>query len=935
MRSFLLIILLVGFYPFLSTGQINYKGKPVFDFELKQEIPIEILPEVKVRKLNREDKQSESRLKILRFAELLDVDFSPETHGIWIDSKNERIWYLKIKSPGAYSLSLVFDSYRLPIGSKLYIYNSDKNHIRGAFTYKNNKINNILPIAPIRGDEIVLEYHEPYDVDFKGELHISTVAHDYKNVFNYLSKGEKGFGDSGSCNININCDDDELWQLLKYSVCKILVGGELCSGALINNTKEDGKPYFLTANHCITYPEAVESAIFYFNFESLDCSSSQVSVDQTVAGSMLISTPPEKTIDFSLLELSVKPPPSYKPYYAGWNRDISDPTSVTSIHHPSGDVKKITKSYDGATTGDYGEGYDVNKHWWIDEWDEGTTEGGSSGSPLFDQDGRIIGDLTGGEAYCGYNFNDYYQQFHHSWQDFEDSSYQLKPWLDPLDYGVVSLNGYLPYDTIPTNLRASVRDTIVNLKWNHVEDTASIEFYYIYRNSVKLDSINEPDYSDTLSGTNLLYNYFVTAKYNSPEVLESNPSNTVYIHIMDTIILPFSETFVDGLIPTDWYEERSNDTVGWEYKAGGFTGVLDTAFEGSYNAYFYNENNETSKLVLPNFNFSSYSNLKLSFYMHMQEYNDEVHQLRVLYKDVDTVEWKVLRTYNTNIETWEKKEIPLPELSNKYKIAFEGVGLKGYGICVDSISVIEDGTFVEPTIFVNKDTICTADSLQFSTALDNTYNFLWEFGDSANPQTAVGKGPHWVKYNSSALVPVKLTVNSTYIKQVFDIAVVYESPAMPTFINNNDTLTSSSGVGNQWYFEGEPIEDATDNTYIITEDGDYYVEVSNGFDCVSVSDEKSLLVTNIPEIPKENNALQFKVYPNPNNGSFTIEIENFESEIFDYRIYDITGKLRQTGKLDSEEKIRNIELIDIADGVYFLQISSMKESYTRKLLIKK
>ncbi len=935
MRYFSLIILLLVLYPFYSGGQINYKGKPAFDFELTQDIPVEILPDVKIRKLNREDRRIESRLKTLRFAEVLEVDFSPETHGIWVNLKNKRIWYLKIKSPGAYSLSLVFDRYRLPVGSKLFIYNADKDHVRGAFTYKNNKINYVLPVAPVKGDEIVLEYHESLCVDFKGELHISSIAHDYKNVFNYLSKSEKGFGQSGDCNININCDNDELWQLLKHSVCKITYNGWLCSGALINNTKEDGYPYLLTANHCINNASEATNAIFYFNYESPGCTSEDGNQDMTISGSTIIATPPERTIDFSLLELSIKPPPAYKPYYAGWNRDISDPTSVTSIHHPRGDIKKITKSFDGATTSDFGEGYDVNKHWYIDEWDEGTTEGGSSGSPLFDQNGRIIGDLTGGDADCSFNFNDYYQQFHRSWQDFEDSVYQLKPWLDPLDYGVVLLNGYLPYDTIPSNLSASVRDTIVNLKWNHVEDTSSIEFYYVYRNSLKLDSIGDSNYNDTLGEGNILHNYFVTAKYSSPEVMESNPSNTVYVHITDTLTLPFSETFVNELIPMDWYEERSNDTIGWVYKAGGFAGILDTAFEGSYNAYFFDENNETSKLVLPNFDFSSYTNLKLTFYMHMQEANEEVHELRVLYKDVDTVEWKTIRIYNTNIETWEKKEIPLPELSDKYKIAFEGVGSKGYGICIDSVSIVEDATFVEPTIFVDKDTICSVDSLQFSTTLDNTYSFLWEFGDSANPQKAVGKGPHWVKYNNSGLVPVRLTVNSTYIKQVYDIAVVYESPSMPSFVNSGDTLTSSSDIGNQWYFNGQPIEDATDKKYIITEDGDYYVEVTNVFNCVSVSEEKKLIVTNIPESPEEDSNERFKIYPNPNNGFFTIEIETFESEIFNYRIYDITGKLRQTGKLNSEEKTKNIELKDFADGIYFIQISSLQESYSYKFLVKK
>ena len=199
MKSYLFITLLIILFPFINFGQINYKGVPAFHDELKQEIPIEILPELNIMKLEREDRHDNSRLKKMRFAKMIDVDISPETRGIWNVVKDEKIWYMSIKSPGAYSLSLIFDQYRLPVGSNLVIYSADKIHIRGAFTYKNNKPNNILPVAPIKGDEIILEYHEPLNVEFKGELHISEVAHDYKNIFNLSYKLLKLLKKTASC----------------------------------------------------------------------------------------------------------------------------------------------------------------------------------------------------------------------------------------------------------------------------------------------------------------------------------------------------------------------------------------------------------------------------------------------------------------------------------------------------------------------------------------------------------------------------------------------------------------------------------------------------------------------------------------------------------------------------------------------------------------
>ena len=299
MKHFYFIAVFLILFPYQDFGQIIDGGTPSFNTKQEKEIPLIVLPDINIKKLQREDnKHATSKLKSLRFAQMIEVDISPEYKGIWETNLNgDRIWYLKIKSPGAYSLSILFDRYRLPIGSKLYVYSIDHKHVRGAFNYKNNKWNYILPIAPVKGDEIVLEYHEPKDADFHGELHISSIAHDYKNVFNYLSKSTKGFGDSGDCNININCDDDDLWQLLKHSVCKITFNGWLCSGALINNTQQNGHPYFLTANHCINYPGDASAAVFYFNYESLDCENTDGRKDQTISGSTIIATPPEGTID--------------------------------------------------------------------------------------------------------------------------------------------------------------------------------------------------------------------------------------------------------------------------------------------------------------------------------------------------------------------------------------------------------------------------------------------------------------------------------------------------------------------------------------------------------------------------------------------------------------------------------------------------------------
>ena len=180
----------------------------------------------------------------------------------------------------------------------------------------------------------------------------------------------------------------------------------------MNNTAQDGIPYFLTANHCTG--SAYSSWVFNFNFEVADCNTPTDPYPNTgdipsISGCELRAT--TTALDFCLVEMSSTPPQSYDPYWAGWDHSGNAPVNTTGIHHPSGDVKKICKDYESAGTGDYGSGYDANTHWHIAEWDEGVTEGGSSGSALFDENHRVIGDLTGGQAACGNVVNDFYQKF--------------------------------------------------------------------------------------------------------------------------------------------------------------------------------------------------------------------------------------------------------------------------------------------------------------------------------------------------------------------------------------------------------------------------------------------------------------------------------------------------------------------------------------------
>lgn len=357
--------------------------------------------------------------------------------------QDHAVYLLRISVPEAWSLNVIFDRFFLPPGAQLFLYNPDYSQIRGAYTSLNNKPYKQLATSPVQGGELFIELvvHQPASNPLP-EVVIGRVSADMINAF-----GEKSghFGRSGDCNVDISCPPGANWQVVKRSVSKFIRGGTyLCSGALINNTTNDGRPLLLTANHCIGTGLHARLSVFYFNYESPECHGGDGSVDQSISGSHLLATTGK--LDFALVELTEVPPEAYEPYYAGWDRTVVPYwDTVTCIHHPSGDVKKISIANRRVVTGDFGSGFDPNTHWYIREWDLGTTEGGSSGSPLFNQDQRIIGDLTGGDASCSYNYNDYFQKFFVSWDRYEDSTEQLKYWLDPEGKDVKIWSGYDPY----------------------------------------------------------------------------------------------------------------------------------------------------------------------------------------------------------------------------------------------------------------------------------------------------------------------------------------------------------------------------------------------------------------------------------------------------------------------------------------------------------
>ncbi len=382
---------------------------------------------------------------ILRFARAVEVDISPATGGRWDKlSGGQRVWRIRVLYKQARSLGLIFGKFRLAPGEKVFVYDPAGRQVLGAFTADNNKPWGSLAVQPLAGSSLIIEYRVPDKSGPRGELALTRVSVGYLDIFRQAGSKDDRFGMSGPCNVDINCPAGDGWQKEKNAVVRIFINNnELLSGVLMNTAINNAAPYILSAGHGIESQEDAENSVFVFGYESPYCDGPDGSVTKSISGSDLLAR--IDSLDFTLVKMSRVPPFTYYPYFAGWNAsdDIPVPPVVT-IHHPMGDVKKITIDNDDPVSADY-DVYDKGTFWEILQWETGTTEPGSSGAPLFDAHHRVVGTLSGGDAHCGNSVRDYFQKLSAEWDDYPDSSQQLKHWLDPKDFGFLFWNGNDPY----------------------------------------------------------------------------------------------------------------------------------------------------------------------------------------------------------------------------------------------------------------------------------------------------------------------------------------------------------------------------------------------------------------------------------------------------------------------------------------------------------
>lgn len=485
----LLPIIILCCVSFLTFAQIEEGGIPkslLSHITLSEEIPVIVMPtdEIDMPKLLAEDDEDLAANLPLRFAHRFYQNHNLENAGVWETLPNgDRVWRLTIWSPGAMSITLGYSDFYLPVGAKFYVYSAyDATKRIGAFTAKNNKDHHQFTTRPVHDDKITLEYYEPQNVQGQGAIEVAVIGHAYRDI-DGRTMSEK----SGPCQVSINCAEGLDWQDEKKGVARIVIDmAFLCSGTLIANTNQDGIPYFSTANHCIasTGHDALGNSLvplwtFFWNYECMvgscdngepgdDCA--QDPEETTVGGNIVASSGgPGQAVniatefgDFALILLDESPVTAgYDVFFNGWDRsgptETYEPSECIGIHHPAGDVKKISTDINGASVESTGQYWDL--FWEPTANGHSVTEGGSSGSPLFDKmTGRVIGQLLGGGSVnCDDPANDraLYGGFFYTFTNEDNPAAlaadgrKLEPWLDPNNSGVLFVEGHYPDGTIP------------------------------------------------------------------------------------------------------------------------------------------------------------------------------------------------------------------------------------------------------------------------------------------------------------------------------------------------------------------------------------------------------------------------------------------------------------------------------------------------------
>jgi hypothetical protein len=397
------------------------------------------LPRLDADAIHSLDEQRLASGRPAHFAHAHLIALDPWRHGSWSPASAGRLrWQLRLESPGALSLSLALRRFHLPADARLEIRGGSGRPRLPVLDAGANNTRRELWTAPLASDVLELELEAPADTLADLDFEIFRVHQGYAGF------GEQPARRTGACQRDVACAEGDELRAESRSVAQLTVEGvRYCTGFLVNNTAQDGRPLFLTAGHCGIAQGNAQTVVVIWNDERPACGAGESRNAPSRSGATWLAR--HDRTDMVLLELDRKPDPGWRAVYAGWDRSGEEPTRGAAIHHPNSDSRRIAVALEPLARSAYlGRDDDPEGAFWrVPSWDAGATEGGSSGAPFFNQNRLAIGLLRGGYASCTERAPDYFGRLDLAW-DGRSARQRLRDWLDPLGTGTLRLPSFDP-----------------------------------------------------------------------------------------------------------------------------------------------------------------------------------------------------------------------------------------------------------------------------------------------------------------------------------------------------------------------------------------------------------------------------------------------------------------------------------------------------------
>ncbi len=591
MKNLFTLFLILSFTAFgnLAEAQISHGGTPYsIMFQLSDDYQVLNLQQPDMDKIHQEDmlEKGLGGPGPWRMGVSVAVNKNMKNSGTWTTIEGAgKVWRLALEVKDALSLGVYYNDFYIPEGGRLFLYNKDKRQIIGSFTHDNNPPEKLFATQFVQGDRVTLEYFQPENVKEEARIDISEMAYAYR----YIDFGFRNEDNAWYCMIDVACEEGDGWENQIDGVARISIkiGGSYywCSGSLINNTNNDRAPYFLTASHCGGTASAsdLNQWIFYFNYQASTCGGNGQGYNSK-SGCVFkahdpgMADPDIPGSDFYLVRINGTIPDSYDVFYNGWNRTNSneDAANGVGIHHPAGDIKKISTYSTPLQSSTFWNGQPT--HWkliWAETVNgKSIMQGGSSGSPVFDSNGLIMGDLTGGYTSnsCTNPSPAYYGKMWYSWdQNGNTNNTKLEPWLDPSGTGIEKLPG-VSWQVIPPTADFTADTTTITqgdtVFFTDLSGPGIISRQWTFEDG-------DPD-SSIIKNPNVIYvdtGYFDVSLYvvNADGNDSITQENYIHVNAMAPPVADFiaDDTIVPPSSKVHFYDMSSGTPIAWAWKLEG------------------------------------------------------------------------------------------------------------------------------------------------------------------------------------------------------------------------------------------------------------------------------------------------------------------------------------------------------------------------------